>query len=128
MEKNKRKKDSVFSGNQVMMMLEGVMDSIGILAESHKTLEGKMDQRFDKMDQRFDKMDQRFDKFEAETNANFKSVFEYLSRIEDEIVDIKKELKNLQETKAENSMVLELIQRVTVMESEIKMLKKQKVV
>ncbi len=121
MEKNKRKKDSVFSGNQVMMMLEGVMDSIGILAESHKTLEGKMDQRFDKMDQ-------RFDKFEAETNANFKSVFEYLSRIEDEIVDIKKELKNLQETKAENSMVLELIQRVTVMESEIKMLKKQKVV
>ena len=132
--KKKEKKDSVFSGNQVMMMLEQVMDGVGILAENHRTLENKMDQRFDKMDQRFDKMDQRFDKmdqrfdrFEQEVKENFSAVFEYLAKIEDEIMDIKKELKKMQKNKAERKMVLELTERVSALESEIAILKKQKV-
>jgi uncharacterized membrane-anchored protein YhcB (DUF1043 family) len=125
--KKKEKKDSVFSGNQVMMMLEQVMDGVGILAENHRTLENKMDQRFDKMDQRFDKMDQRFDRFEQEVKENFSAVFEYLAKIEDEIMDIKKELKKMQKNKAERRIVLELTERVSALESEIAILKKQKV-
>jgi hypothetical protein len=118
--KKKEKKDSVFSGNQVMMMLEQVMDGVGILAENHRTLENKMDQRFDKMDQ-------RFDGFEQEVKENFSAVFEYLVKIEDEIMDIKKELKKMQKNKAERRMVLELTERVSALESEIAILKKQKV-
>jgi septal ring factor EnvC (AmiA/AmiB activator) len=118
--KKKEKKDSVFSGNQVMMMLEQVMDGVGILAENHRTLENKMDQRFDKMDQ-------RFDGFEQEVKENFSAVFEYLAKIEDEIMDIKKELKKMQKNKAERRMVLELTERVSALESEIAILKKQKV-
>jgi uncharacterized membrane-anchored protein YhcB (DUF1043 family) len=118
--KKKEKKDSVFSGNQVMMMLEQVMDGVGILAENHRTLENKMDQRFDKMDQ-------RFDRFEQEVKENFSAVFEYLAKIEDEIMDIKKELKKMQKNKAERRIVLELTERVSALESEIAILKKQKV-
>ncbi len=65
------------------------MDNISILEESHQALKNKMDGKFDGLEQ-------RFDKFEKETGDNFRSVFEYLSRIEDEIVDIKQGLKRLQ--------------------------------
>jgi hypothetical protein len=130
--KNKKKEDSVFSGNQVMMMLEQVMDNISILAESHQALKNKMDgkfdgleQRFDGLEQRFDGLEQRFDKFEKETGDNFRSVFEYLSRIEDEIVDIKQELKRLQKNKADRNEVLDLMRRVEVLEKKIAGLEKQ---
>jgi hypothetical protein len=101
------------------------MDNISILEESHQALKNKMDGKFDGLEQRFDGLEQRFDRFEKETGDNFKSVFEYLSRVENEIVDIKQELKRLQKNKADRNKVLDLMRRVEVLEKKIAGLEKQ---
>jgi len=57
--------------------------------------------------------------FRDETRANFKIVFDYLSRIDNELQDIKKELKLLDETKVDKQKFNDLTQRVARLERKL---------
>jgi len=50
---------------------------------------------------------------------SYKTVIEYLSRIEDELAEIKAELKRLEEKKADKETLAELEKRIIKIEQEI---------
>jgi DNA anti-recombination protein RmuC len=126
--KNKSPEESVFKGNEVMIMLEQMSDGIAIIAENQQGLTKRFDKfegRFDKFEGRFDKFEGRFDKFERETNEKFEQVFEYLSRIEDEIVALRKDLEILKETKADKKDLLGFDKRLKILETQMAKLQRQ---
>jgi len=111
----KKNNEDTMRVGEVLMVLEQMQGSISLIAENqsgtNKRLDSidqrldvvdqrldTMDQRFDAMDQRFDAMDQRFDQVDEkfkEVDNKFELVMTYLMRIEDEISDMKDELKVL---------------------------------
>ncbi|MDD3486757.1 MAG: hypothetical protein PHF35_00020 [Candidatus Moranbacteria bacterium] len=107
MTKSERKKiiKETFSGTQVGMILEDMQDGIKLIGEQHGHIVKKIDNmenRFDKLEDRFDKLENRFDGLEnkldnfiQETGDNFKAVFEYLSRIEDDFIALTKKIEKL---------------------------------
>ena len=71
----------------------------------------QVDRRLEQVDKRFEQVDKRFDSVQS----NFKTVFGYLSKIDDEIQAIKKALANKTETKT--TLILE--KRVSKLEKEL---------
>lgn len=95
--------------DKMTVVLERVEDQIKLVAEGQVSLRESMDRRFDEVDEKFEAIDEKFknidekfkkidEKFE-EVDNNFQSVFGYLSRIEDEIGEIREDLKNNYERK-----------------------------
>ncbi len=119
--KNKSTEESVFKGNEVMMMLEQMSNGIAIVAENQQGLT----ERFDKFEGKFDNLEGKFDKFERETNEKFEQVFEYLSRIEDELVALRKDLEILKETKADKKDLLGFDKRLKILETQMAELQQQ---
>ena len=113
MAKNNKKSESVFKGNEVMMMLEQMQGGISIIAEEQKSMRNDMDKGFKKMrsdmNEGFKKVDERFD-----------SVFEFLSSIEDKLVDLRKEINILKETKADKDYVINFDKRIGILEKKFK--------
>jgi len=62
---------------------------------------------------------EEFTEFQKETRDNFKTVFDYLSRIDNELQDIKNSLKRLEETKVDKGELNALTQRVARLEREL---------
>ena len=129
-----KKEKNVFSGNQVMMMLEQMNNGIGVIAEGQKQLRNDMDGEFkslrNDMDGEFkslrDDMNEGFKKVDEKFEAKFDIVFEFLSRIEDELVDLRKEINILKETKAEDKSVIDLDNRVNILEEKFEAIKAEK--
>ncbi len=104
--------DEVFKGSHVLVVLEDMRENIKLLAEGQVSLRQEMCQGFS--DAR-----KELDEFNVETRDNFKIVFEYLSRIDDELADIKSELKDLKKdlkTKADVTRFEKLEKRVFAIE------------
>ncbi len=124
---NKDKEESVFRGNEVMMMLEQMSDGIAVIAEEQKALRieltGKIDDVRTELKSEIQEFRDEFNEFRDEVNEKFDSVFEFLSNIEDELVDIRKEINVLKKTKADDEKVIELDQRVSVLEKQFEMAK-----
>ncbi len=135
---NKDKEESVFRGNEVMMMLEQMSDGIAVIAEEQKALRieltgkiddvrteltGKIDDVRTELKSEIQEFRDEFNDFRDEVNEKFDSVFEFLSNIEDELVDIRKEINVLKETKADDEKVIELDERVSVLEKQFEMAK-----
>ena len=84
-----------------MNSLDGKVDSLdnrmGNLENRMDSLDSKvdsLDSKFDSLDSKVDSLDSKVDSLGEEMRSNFKTIFEYLARIDDEVRDIKKELKN----------------------------------
>ena len=124
---DKDKEESVFRGNEVMMMLEQMSDGIAVIAEEQKALRieltGKIDDVRTELKSEIQEFRDEFNEFRDEVNEKFDSVFEFLSNIEDELVDIRKEINVLKKTKADDEKVIELDQRVSVLEKQFEMAK-----
>ncbi len=124
---DKDKEESVFRGNEVMMMLEQMSDGIAVIAEEQKALRieltGKIDDVRTELKSEIQEFRDEFNEFRDEVNEKFDSVFEFLSNIEDELVDIRKEINVLKKTKADDEKVMELDQRVSVLEKQFEMAK-----
>jgi len=104
----KKNNEDTMRVGEVLMVLEQMQGSISLIAENQSGTNKRLDsidqrldvvdQRLDTMDQRFDAMDQRFDQVDEkfkEVDNKFELVMTYLMRIEDEISDMKDELKVL---------------------------------
>ncbi|HAI74307.1 MAG TPA: hypothetical protein DCS28_02745 [Candidatus Moranbacteria bacterium] len=100
--KNLVKKNTSRERDQFAVVLEDINSKINLLVESHQSLADE------------------FRSFKIETKENFKAVFEYFSRIDDELQDIKAEIKSL---KIEFKDKIEL-ERVIVLERKVSMLEK----
>lgn len=109
----KKKEENIFKGNEVMMMLENMNDGIQVIAEGHQTLlEGQK------------KLKQEIQEFRAEVDQKFDTVFEFLSNIEDEMVSLRKEINILKENKANNEDVINLDNRLSVLEEKFEVMQK----
>jgi len=138
------------SPNQFGVVLEDINSKMDLIVEGYKMLDEKndrahygFDKKIDGLDKKIDsvhqelnqkidtvhqglgaKIDkyyQEFSNFRKETNDNFKTVFEYLSRIDDELHDIKieiKELKNSLSKKADLERLEALEKRVINVEKD----------
>ena len=117
------------------VVLENMNDSIKLIAEGQISFRQEVNQRFDESNSRFvefrDEMNgfrKEMYGFRDETQANFKTVFEYLVKIDDELQDIKKNLKRLDETKIDKTEFAALAQRVAKLEIELEKYKTAAVV
>lgn len=133
-----KKEERYLTENQLGVILEDVNHKFDLILEGQETVKNEIreefNERFDKFEKRLDKFENKFDKFKnrldrlekgfnefkKETNSNFKMIFKYLSRIEDEIVEIKLEIKDLKENKADKIKINDLEKRVIILEREIK--------
>jgi regulator of replication initiation timing len=102
------KEENVFKRNEMMIMLEQMSDGISIIAEEQKSLRVGQEKLRGDMNEGFKKVDERFD-----------SVFEFLSNIEDELVDLRKEINILKETKADDEKVIDLDKRLIAIERQV---------
>jgi len=134
------------SDDEVLVMFESLKNDIQIIAEGQSSLSERFDNFRDEMygfkdemygfkdemcgfrdemygfrDEMYGFRDEMYG-FRDETKNNFKVVFEYLSRIDDELQDIKKEIKEIKiilDKKAEIKIVLDLEKRVEKLEKEL---------
>jgi archaellum component FlaC len=115
MEENNEVKDK----NYTAVLLEEISGNVKLLAEGISGLDEKMDRKFGEMDERFDAIDRRFGGIDARLNGmdkrfdgidkNFKAVFEYLSRIEDEFLDLKATVERIEKKQEFNRKEIEEI-------------------
>jgi uncharacterized phage infection (PIP) family protein YhgE len=94
--------------DKMMVILEDMRDEIKIVAEGHSVLQNgiyelskelggelsNFGKELTSVKKELTSFRKEFNEFRNDTKDNFKILFEYLSRIDDEISDIKNELKN----------------------------------
>ena len=129
---------------QLMVLVENMHDEIKLVAEGNLMLGERMERGFADVDKRFDEMERRMDigfekvwdkiesmdakiesmdakiaSMEKDMQSSFKTVVECLSRIEDEIAEIKIELKRLEEKKADKEVLIAFEKRLARIEREL---------
>lgn len=133
------KNDSTYE-ERLMVLVENLGDQIKLVAEDNLMTREMMERgfervnkRFDSMENRMDRLEIRFDNLEAKVDnleakvgflerdmhSSYKTVIEYLSRIEGELAEIKAELKRLEEKKADKETLAEFEKRIIKIEREI---------
>lgn len=126
------KNDSTYE-ERLMVLVENLGDQIKLVAEDNLMTREMMERgfervnkRFDSMENRMDRLEIRFDNLEAKVgflerdmHSSYKTVIEYLSRIEGELAEIKAELKRLEEKKADKETLAEFEKRIIKIEREI---------
>jgi predicted nucleic acid-binding Zn-ribbon protein len=87
--------ERIFKGSEVMVLIEDFNSKVGLLAEGQQAIREDLREFKDEMygfrDEMYGFRDEMHN-FKQDTEANFRSLREYLSRIEDELMDIKAEL------------------------------------
>lgn len=92
-ENNKRKKKE--SKNYTDVLLEEMHSDIKLIAEGQVGIQRQLDEFKGEMYGFRDEMLE----FKRDTKSSFRQIFEYLSRIEDEVVEIKEDLRKNYERK-----------------------------
>ena len=63
----------------------------------------RVESKIDQIIERQQMSDEKFDRFEADVKSSFKSLADYLFRIEAEIMEMKDEIKNLRKSAGEQN-------------------------
>ncbi len=105
-----KNEESVFRGNEVMMMLEQMSDGIAVIAEEQKELK-----------QNVAVIAEEQKELRIEMNEKFDQAFEFLSNIEDELVAVRKEIERLKKESATKEDLAKLDSRVSVLERRFEM-------
>ena len=137
------KNDSTYE-ERLMVLVENLEDKIQLVAEGNLMLGEKMDRGFADVNKRFDAMENRMDGFEIrfdnletkvdnlevrfdnletkvdnlekDTRSSYKTVIQYLSRIESELAEIRIELKRLEDNKADKETLAAFEKRIIKIE------------
>ena len=130
MTKAQRKKaiEETFTGTQVGMILEDVRDDFKVIAEQHTDIMKKingLEDKFGSLDDKVGSLEGKLDKFVIETRDNFKAVFDYLSRIEDDFVALKEKVEKLDAEKTSSKDFKWLKNKVLEIEKKLEEYKKQ---
>jgi len=108
---NLRSDDSSYE-ERLMVLVENLGDEIKLVAEGNLML----GERFDRMEQ---KMDGGFKEIRQEMQGGFKSTVEYLLHIDEEITQIKNDLKKLKEVKADKETLIIFEKRIAKIEGDL---------
>ena len=137
MTKAQRKKmiEETFTGTQVGMVLENVRDDFKVIAEQHtdiiKNINGlkievnDMKSEIKEIKSELGEFKDEMGEFRNETKANFKAVFDYLSRIEDDFVALKEEVERLGAKETNSKDFKWLKNKVLEIEKKLEEYKKQ---
>lgn len=114
-----------FSDTEVVIVLENMYDEIRVIGEQH----GSLNKKIDSLDVKIDSLDRslngKLDDFIVETKNNFKPITEHLSRIEDDVMDLRKKMEKA-DKKIVNAKDLEWLKRkVMDIEKQLENYKKQ---
>ena len=93
-DKKSKNKNTDQSSRQFGVILEDIDGKLDTLLEGQQGLTV----RVDGLEEKFDGLDGKFGEFQEETRSNFRSVFDYLSRIDDELKLIRREIDDLRRT------------------------------
>lgn len=91
-----------------MVMLENMRDDIKLIAEGQMGIYEKLDEINGRLD---------------ENKSDHEAIMEYLSRLEDEMMDIKERLENIEKNKANRSDYDFLKRKVEVLERQMEKFK-----
>ncbi|MDO8529782.1 MAG: hypothetical protein Q7S18_03890 [bacterium] len=95
-----KKTEEMFKASSVAILLENLTDNIGVIAEGQMALNDK----FDGLERKVDGLETRFDGLEKEMREGFSMIMDYLKRIDEEVVSIRKELEEVKEKKVDWSV------------------------
>ncbi len=142
---NNKNEESVFRGNEVMMMLEQMSDGIAIIAEEQKDLKKNvaiiaeeqkdlkknvaiiaeeqkdLKKSITAITEEQNNLRKGQEELRTEMNEKFDQVFEFLSNIEDELVAVRKEVERLKKDSATKEDLAKLDSRITVLERRFEM-------
>jgi hypothetical protein len=93
-------------------ILEDINDKFSVMIEGLSTV----NQKFDTFKV---EITERIDSLEKTMRSNFKTVFDYLSRMDEDIQQIKSDLANLKVSKAEEAEVAQMKIRIKNLEYEL---------
>lgn len=105
----------VFAESEVLVVLERMDDRIKILAEGQSGLS----ERMDRIEGRFDGLEGRFDGLEGEMRQGFSLIMDFLKRLDEELMGIKKDLESTKKKKVDRNVYVVLEKRMAVAESQI---------
>lgn len=108
------------------MILEDINGKFDLMIEGQKASEKKLEKRIGssemKLERKIDELKTEFVYFKNDTESNFKQVFQYLSRLEDELMSIKTDIADIKKTltqKADKDRVALLEERVAKLERQL---------
>ena len=132
--KNSKKAKNKLTPNHSGVLLEEMNSNMKLILEHHTGLDKKIEGLDKKIDTKIDglqgEMNLKFDGLRGEmnskfneVNSNFKTVFEYLSKIDDELQDIQIIKSDIKETKQElsNKSDLEYVKKLEQRMNKIEM-------
>jgi len=130
--KLKPRKKAEVKRDQYTVVLEDVRRQFGVITEGFSG----MHRRFDKLDKKVDNNRKEFLEFrnemtglKRETNSNFKTSFEYLSKIDDELQLMKVEIADLKvifKDRVELKRVIKMERQMVIMQGQINTLMAQR--
>ena len=126
MTKTERKKfiKNTFSATEVGVLIEDMQNGIQVIGEQHGDIIKKIDDIKDELCEFKGEMSE----FKSEMKANFKAVFEYLSRIEDDFIALRKKVEKLDTEKISPKDFNWLKNKVLELEKRLDEYKKQQTV
>ena len=126
MTKAERKKfiKNTFSATEVGVLIEDMQNGIQVIGEQHGDIIKKIDDIKDELCEFKGEMSE----FKSEMKANFKAVFEYLSRIEDDFIALRKKVEKLDTEKISPKDFNWLKNKVLELEKRLDEYKKQQTV
>ncbi len=122
--KIKPRSEAEIKENQFGVILEDVRHQFGIMSEGFSGI----NKRFDELNEKVDNNHKEFVGFRNETNSNFKTVFEYLSKIDDRIQFVESEiadLKNILKDKADLDRVIKVENEMVIIKKELALCRRQ---
>lgn len=114
-----KKTEEMFKASSVGALIEDFNEKVKIIAEGQLILNDK----FDRLDGRVDKLEGRFDKLEARMKEGFDLIMDYLKRIDEEVVGIRKDVEKLKKEKVDWKAYRPLEDRLEAAEKEIREIK-----
>lgn len=105
--------------NQFGVILEDINRKFDVVVEGHGVLSQKIDRVEERLSSEMGEFKSEMGDFKKSTEGNFQTVFQYLSRIDDELISIKAEiaeLKKMLTKKVEIERVMVLEKRVAKIE------------
>ncbi|MCR4322557.1 MAG: hypothetical protein NUV61_00515 [Candidatus Azambacteria bacterium] len=114
------------SQDQLGVILEDVKEKFDIIIEGQKASDQRLERKIVssalRLEGKIDELRGDFVGFKNDTESNFKQVFQYLSRIEDELMSVKADIADIKKTltqKADKDRVALLEERVAKLERQL---------
>ena len=125
--------EKVFAESEVLVVLESIDDTFKLLAEGQQGLDrrmggledrmGGLEDRMGGLEGRMSGLEDRMGGLENDMKSGFSMIMDYLKRIDEEVVGIRKDIEDLKKKKVDWEVYHPLEKRLRIAEKEIGKLK-----